>query len=78
MLTDMMMPIMDGPALITALRRINPQVRIIAASGLNLESNLSRAGQVGVRHFLAKPYSAELLLQTIQRALQEGVSRSPF
>ena len=34
-LTDMMMPIMDGPATIHALMRINPAVKIIAASGLN-------------------------------------------
>ena len=33
-LTDMVMPFMDGPATIRALQRMNPQVRIIAASGL--------------------------------------------
>ena len=40
MLTDMVMPFMDGPATIRALLRMNPNVRIIAASGL-------RAGQRG-------------------------------
>jgi CheY-like chemotaxis protein len=34
-LTDMMMPVMDGPATIRALMRINPAIKIIAASGLN-------------------------------------------
>jgi two-component system, cell cycle sensor histidine kinase and response regulator CckA len=77
-LTDMMMPIMDGPALITALRRINPQVRVIAASGLNVESNLGRATQAKVQHFLPKPYSADILLQTIRRALQDSASKAPF
>src|SRR6185503_11312484 len=33
-LTDMVMPFMDGPATIRALLRMNPKVRIIAASGL--------------------------------------------
>ena len=33
-LTDMMMPYMDGPATIRALRKLNPAVRIIASSGL--------------------------------------------
>jgi CheY-like chemotaxis protein len=37
-LTDMMMPIMDGPATINALRRINPTVKIIAASGLIIDN----------------------------------------
>jgi PAS domain S-box-containing protein len=34
-LTDMMMPVMDGPATILALKEINPMVKIVAASGLN-------------------------------------------
>src|SRR2546422_6496534 len=33
-LTDMMMPVMDGPATIRALRNLDPQIPIIAASGL--------------------------------------------
>ena len=70
-LTDMMMPIMDGPALITAVRHINPRQRIIAASGLNANGNVARATQAGVRHFLAKPYSAEHLLTLIKTALAQ-------
>ena len=34
-LTDMMMPVMDGAATIHALMRINPTIKIVAASGLN-------------------------------------------
>src|SRR5205814_691632 len=33
-LTDVMMPIMDGPLTIRSLQRINPKVKIIAVSGL--------------------------------------------
>ena len=33
-LTDMAMPIMDGPAMAVALRAINPEVKIIGSSGL--------------------------------------------
>ncbi len=77
-LTDMMMPIMDGPALVTALRRINPRVRIIAASGLNAEGHSGRATVAGVRHFLAKPYSAEVMLTLIRKVLTESLTRPPF
>jgi two-component system cell cycle sensor histidine kinase/response regulator CckA len=76
-LTDMMMPVMDGSALIVALQRINPQVRIIAASGLNVNSNVARIASTGVKHFLAKPYSADALLTLMRRALAEGGSRPP-
>ena len=44
---------------------MNPAVRIIAASGL------SAAGQAGVKYHLAKPYTAEAMLQTIRRALRD-------
>ncbi len=68
-LTDMMMPVMDGPALIAAIRHINPRQRIIAASGLNANGNVARATQAGVNHFLAKPYSADRLLCVIKSVL---------
>ncbi len=75
-LMDMMMPVMNGPALIKALRRIDPQVRMIASSGLN--GNAAAAAAAGVRHFLAKPYLAGTMLELIHRVLVESGSRSPF
>jgi PAS domain S-box-containing protein len=65
-LTDMMMPVMDGPATIQMLRKINPAVRIIAASGLSANSQI---GSLGVKHFLPKPYTAETLLKVLQETL---------
>ena len=70
-LTDMMMPVMDGPATIRTLRRLNPFVRIIGASGINAKSNVARASSAGANHFLPKPYTAETLLKTIRMILKE-------
>ena len=70
-LTDMVMPIMDGPATIQALRRMDPQVRIIAASGLGANGGVARAVESGIRHFLPKPYTADTLLGAIHRVLRE-------
>ena len=72
-LTDMMMPVMDGAALIKALRRINPAVRIVVTSGIH--GNEAAAAALGVSHFLAKPCSADVMLQLIRAVLQEGVDR---
>ena len=77
-ITDMMMPVMDGPALITALRRLKPAVRIIAATGLNIKANVGRAGKIGVSHFLPKPFTAEILLDMVRRALDAKDSQTPF
>jgi PAS domain S-box-containing protein len=68
-LTDMMMPVMDGAATIEALMRVDPAVRIVAASGLHQNDKVARATSAGVRHFLAKPYSAETLVKTVAQAL---------
>jgi PAS domain S-box-containing protein len=70
-ITDMMMPIMDGVATITALRQMEPGVKIIAASGLNSNSGITKAGQVGVKHFLAKPYTTGNMLDMLRKVLTE-------
>jgi PAS domain S-box-containing protein len=71
-LTDMMMPVMDGPAAIHALRRINPAVKIVAASGLNASASVARVSTAGIKHFLTKPYTAESLLRVIRVILDEA------
>jgi signal transduction histidine kinase/CheY-like chemotaxis protein len=64
--TDMMMPIMDGATTIQVLTRINPAVRIIAASGLDAAENVAKATSAGAKNFLAKPYTAQSLIQMIR------------
>ena len=68
-LTDMMMPVMDGPATIQVLRRLNPHLPIIAASGLSADGRVTQAAGLGVKHFLSKPYSADALLQVLRQIL---------
>ncbi len=68
-MTDMMMPVMDGEAAIHAMKKIDPAVRIIAASGITLNGKIPKAAALGVKHFLPKPFSAEVLLRTVKAAL---------
>ena len=71
-LTDMMMPVMDGPATIRALRTMQPDVRIIAASGLHGRGADPHEGaSASVRHFLPKPYTAATLLTVLRQVLSE-------
>jgi len=70
-LTDMMMPVMDGTATIYALRRINPNVKIIAASGLNVNGGVDKLSGAEIKHFLVKPYTARALLMTLRTILDE-------
>jgi two-component system, cell cycle sensor histidine kinase and response regulator CckA len=70
-LLDMMMPIMDGPSTARAMLRMNRHVRIVGASGLADSALASRALAAGVRQLIAKPYTAEMLLETIASVLDE-------
>jgi PAS domain S-box-containing protein len=68
-LTDMTMPVMDGLATIQVLRKMNPKVPIIAASGLSASDHVAKVAGLGVKHFLPKPYTAEILLKTLKEVL---------
>jgi CheY-like chemotaxis protein len=71
-LTDMAMPIMDGPATIRALSRINPAIKIVAASGLNSNGGVAKVSGASIKYFLMKPYTAATLLKTLRAILDEA------
>jgi PAS domain S-box-containing protein len=70
-LTDVMMPVMDGSSFIRVLLRINPAIKIVRASGLCSNGRANGFPNDRVRHFLTKPYTAETLLQTMRAILDE-------
>ena len=70
-LTDMRMPVMDGSTTIQVLMKMNPEVCIIAASGINSNSGIAKAAGTGVRQFLPKPYTAETILRALHNVLNE-------
>jgi len=70
-LTDMSMPVMDGPATILALQALDPAVRVVGSSGLAANSHVAKAASAGVRYFVPKPYTAETLLRVLRQALDE-------
>jgi PAS domain S-box-containing protein len=69
LITDMMMPNMDGPTLIQALLKIHPGLPIIGASGLSHQLQ-AQVASLGVRHFLRKPYNADALLEALGEVLK--------
>jgi PAS domain S-box-containing protein len=70
-LTDISMPIMDGGTTIRVLMKINPNVKIIAASGLNADRAAVKAAEAVVKKVLSKPYTAETLLKALRNVLDE-------
>ncbi len=70
-LTDMAMPYIDGPALIRALRKMDPKIKIVAMSGLFSEGQAEELSALNVRSMISKPYSAETLLTALKAVLNE-------
>ena len=65
-ITDFMMPEMDGPTLVPLLREILPAVKIIGVSGLDQRA---RAAELGLAEVLCKPFDGSILLPVIHRLL---------
>ncbi len=73
-LTDLMMPKMDGVKTIQRLLEILPNIKIIVTSGLNSDENILKAQKAGASAFISKPFSAETLLLKISEVMNYSKS----
>lgn len=69
-LMDMQMPTLSGETTIQALRKINPQLKVIVTSGLLVDETFALSLGQCVRAFLQKPFSSDTLLRMLQNILQ--------
>jgi CheY-like chemotaxis protein len=72
--TDMMMPGMDGPTLVQNLQRLDPRLPIVGMTGLHDDETVAHLAKFGLISLLAKPCTAPELLQALERALALGPS----
>ena len=70
-ITDIMMPYLDGVATIRALQKLRPTVKIVAVSGLEMNENAAEANAVRPVAFIRKPYTAEKFLMTLHGVLHQ-------
>ena len=74
-ITDIVMPDLDGLELIDGLRQAHIRPRVIAMSGgakLSVPLYLSTARQLGAQRVLAKPIESQVLLKTVKEVLAEA------
>ncbi len=69
-LTDIMLPFIDGVGLIRPIKKLKPDMAFIAATGYGDESRHPELRELGVKNFLVKPYDMETLLKTLRDALE--------
>jgi PAS domain S-box-containing protein len=75
--TDMMMPEMDGPALVNALRAIEPGIRIVGITGVADTATINRLHALALTALLTKPFTIGQLLTTVREAQNRGTERAP-
>jgi two-component system cell cycle sensor histidine kinase/response regulator CckA len=65
----MMMPEMDGPTLVAALRALDPKVKIVGITGMSDMAGMNGMKTLALSAMLAKPFTVEKLLAAIREAL---------
>jgi CheY-like chemotaxis protein len=73
-LLDMMMPVLDGPTTLRALRCLDPKLRVIGLSGLPSGSKPEDLDGVPVDGYLAKPFTAQQLLLSVRQVLDGALA----
>lgn len=70
-ITDYMMPGMDGLELIESIRALSPNTQLIATSALQSKTLGKLLDEARVSYFLPKPFSRDDVHQLVQEALAE-------
>ena len=70
-LMDIKMPIMDGLEATKAIKKIRPEIPIIALTANACDSDRQLAMEAGCIDFLSKPVSSDLCIKTIRKYLGE-------
>ena len=71
LISDVVMPQMDGPELARRVREMDPEMKIIFISGYAEESFRERLGEDETIHFLPKPFSLKQLAGKVKDVIAE-------
>ncbi len=66
---DMIMPDMDGREVFLALKEINPDVKVILASGYSINGQAGKLLKEGVNSFVQKPFSIYDICNEVRKVL---------
>jgi len=69
-LLDLKLPDMDGIDILEQIRREKPDTKIIMMTGYSSVENAVRAMKLGAFDYLSKPFSADELILSVERAME--------
>ena len=76
LVTDMMMPFLDGLAVVDAIRKLVPDLKIIAITGLVADTKMQQLHELQGVRILKKPFTGEQLLRALDELLHNKVKSS--
>jgi CheY-like chemotaxis protein len=68
-LTDVMMPVMDGLEMTRQIKALNPVIPVIVISAYSDQGSRQRATEAGVDEFLVKPFYPEKVCESIYKII---------
>jgi two-component system, cell cycle sensor histidine kinase and response regulator CckA len=74
LITDVVMPRMDGPSLVKRVRELYPEMKVIFISGYTEDAFRKRLDSDGAIHFLPKPFSLKQLAGKVKEVMLSGGS----
>ena len=69
---DLIMPEMGGTECLKGLLKIDPNVKVLTASGFSADASVKETIQIGAKGFVAKPFRVKDLLSEVRKVLDEG------
>ena len=67
--SDLMMPQLDGPTMLRGLRELKPELKSIIITGLGEENRIAEAKAAGADLILNKPFTADQLLADVKKLI---------
>lgn len=65
---DITMPEMDGITSLKRIKEVHPGVKVIMCSAMGQQAMVIDAIQAGAKDFIVKPFQADRVIETIQKA----------
>lgn len=72
-MTDLMMPNMDGNQLVNLIRKANSNIPILMLTALSEEHDEVRGFDLGADDYVTKPFSINVLLKRVQALLKRNI-----
>lgn len=76
-ITDMVMPIVDGPEMVAAFKSLRPDIKIIAITGMTTAASLDEIARFGVQRIISKPFTLTAILMALREVLNDKPTPSP-